>query len=80
MQKTWLDSRTVAEKSTDDWTDIAGILDYCMLSPSVIASEFAVLNSPYILKQHYESGDLKGQSYYLSDHYPVYVKFNLDTQ
>lgn len=80
MQKTWLDSRTVAEKSTDDWTDVAGILDYCMVSSSVIASEFVVLNSPYILKQDYENGNLQGQSYYLSDHYPVYVKFNLDVQ
>ena len=80
MQKTWLDARKVAEKTTEDWTDISGAIDYCMLSSDVIASEFSVLNSPYILKQHYESGDLRGQSYYLSDHYPVCVTFNLKSK
>ena len=77
LTKTWWDARKVAEKTTEDWTCDFKIMDYCFLSNQVFATEFYVVNDPYVDKVSFNNGETKGQSYYLSDHYPIVVKFYL---
>ena len=77
LTKTWRDARRVAEKTTEDWTCDSKIMDYCFLSNQIFATEFYVVNDPYVDKVSFNNGETKGQSYYLSDHYPIVAKFYL---
>ena len=77
LTKTWRDARRVAEKTTEDWTCDSKIMDYCFLSKQIFATEFYVVNDPYVDKVSFNNGETKGQSYYLSDHYPIVAKFYL---
>lgn len=71
------DARRSADVSTNDWTCDSKIMDFCFISSEVIASSFEVVNDPYVDKITYDGGDTKGQSYYLSDHYPIRIDFRL---
>ncbi len=73
MKEFWSEGREVAKITSD-----VPSIDYCMLSKlGIDAEEFCVLTEPFAIKREWESGNTKGQPYYISDHYPVYIRFSL---
>ena len=72
----WTDARLVADQTTDKLTDLVCILDYCLVSDGIYVKTFDVMDS-YPLKGEWSPENTGGYSYYLSDHYPVYIQFYL---
>ncbi len=72
----WTDARLVADQTTDKLTDLVCILDYCLVSDGIYVKTFDVMDY-YPLKGEWSPENTGGYSYYLSDHYPVYIQFYL---
>lgn len=72
----WTDARLVANQTTDKLTDLVCILDYCLISDGIYVKTFDVMDS-YLLKGEWSPENTGGYSYYLSDHYPIYIQFYL---
>lgn len=78
MQETWYDSRLIADDTTNDPTGLGGdIIDYCMVNNGIVVSKYDVLNDGYVLKKDFLAGNTNGQPTYISDHWPVYIKYNV---
>ena len=73
MQRTWYDSRKLAAVTDDPQ------IDYCMVVDSIVVSEYHVMDEPYPSKKQFEAGQTKGYDTYISDHWPVYIKFNINS-
>ena len=73
----WGDSRYLAEQTTNDITCDSKILDYCFISEEIVPEVFRVVNDPWVEKTVYLQGETKGQPYYLSDHYPITLEFQI---
>ena len=74
MQETWIDSAKVADVNEDPRDTI---MDFCMINEGVVASRFVAITDPYVLKNDWDAGNTKGQSTYISDHWPCYLQFYL---
>lgn len=72
MQKSWYDSRKVAQVPNPEDT-----IDFIMIVDSVVAEENVKVKRPYVIKKEWESGITNGQPYYISDHWPVYLTFRI---
>lgn len=72
MQKTWYDSRVVAQVPNTGNT-----IDFIMVVDSVVAEENVKITRPYVLKDEWEKGITNDQPYYISDHWPVCLTFRI---
>ena len=73
----WTDARYAAPMTSNVLTATGATMDYCMLSKKLVAERFDVLNIPYVLMRDWLDGNTNGQSYYISDHFPIYTIFHL---
>jgi endonuclease/exonuclease/phosphatase family metal-dependent hydrolase len=73
----WRDARYCAPITSKALTATGATMDYCMLSNSLVAKEFHVLDHPYVLMRDWLDGKTNGQPFYISDHYPIYTIFRL---